>query len=130
MSTDDGGNTWQMDVFNDYPSISKLNDICFNNSGQGYAAGYSGLFLKIQLGVGISESEQDPVLSIFPNPAGNNVFIRSDKNIDIIKLYNEVGELLFENSSLKNETMLDLEGYRSGIYFVKIDNSVHKILKL
>jgi len=131
MSTDDGGNTWQMDVFNDFPSVSKLNDICFNNSGQGYVTGYGGLLLKTQLGVGISESGQYPELLIFPNPVEKCVSIRSSTNIENIKLFNEVGELLLENSSIMGkETMLDLSGFKCGIYFVKIDNSVQKIIKL
>lgn len=130
MSTQDGGNTWHFEIMNNYLPSGTFMELDFNETGQGYASGYNGLLLKTQTQVGFQENKEDHNLMIYPNPATNHVYINSRENIGKISLYNELGELLYKNESVNRKSIkLNLTEYQSGIYFVKIDNSVHKLLK-
>lgn len=130
MSSVDGGDSWQMEVYNDFLPYPTFNELDFIESGQGWAAGWNGLLATTQSQVNVQEAEKDPSMKIFPNPARGHVYINSEKDIVKVSLYNELGELLYKNESVNTKgIMLDLTEYQSGVYFVEVDNSVQKLLK-
>jgi hypothetical protein len=61
-------------------------------------------------------------ISIYPNPSKRKFTIKSNRNIDLVEIYNELGEKVFA-INLKHHTSneIDLSGFTKGIYFVKID---------
>jgi len=56
-------------------------------------------------------------ISIYPNPATNNIFIDTDYSIKNVKILNNIGQVLIE-ANTKN---IDINSLVSGIYFVIIE---------
>lgn len=82
-----------------------------------------------------------PIISqkwnIYPNPAEGIITIDlgNPNSVDgtIIKIFNSVGQLLFENNVNSQKTNIDLTPWGSGIYFVQLadrDNSIIGTRKL
>ena len=70
--------------------------------------------------VGVSEILENTI-SIFPNPATDNVNIQSEFNITDIYVYDYVGKVIYtiKDSNTKN-VVLNTNSYGSGIYIVRI----------
>lgn len=72
---------------------------------------------------GINKLKQNSVVKIFPNPADENVFISSDKNIDKISITDMTGHsLLIENIIPGQACSLNTRQLANGIYFLKIED--------
>ncbi len=75
--------------------------------------------------IGVSENEFDNALSLYPNPATNEVYISlSDKtysNFDIT-IANSLGQVLQNKTNIDNTSIatINVSNYASGIYFVTI----------
>ena len=79
--------------------------------------------------IGIDETFDNT--SIYPNPVDDIVRIKStNANIEKIEMYNIVGDLVYEREAIKNtEATIDMSGFTSGIYFVKVDSQILKLVK-
>lgn len=81
----------------------------------------------------ISNNEEllSETLQIYPNPATNKLFIKSDKvNFTSVNVYNLVGKPMsctFEISG--NEAQIEINHLPSGMYLISIDNTVRKFYK-
>jgi len=76
----------------------------------------------------------NPVLSVFPNPATSYVTVQATSAIENIRIYNPVGALEREiDGNGQTRTMVDLSGFPSGIYQLRITLSegimISKIVK-
>jgi hypothetical protein len=66
-------------------------------------------------------NKHTPVLRIFPNPASEYLHIESDTYISAIRIFNITGMPVLDNSGgLNYGTTLDLGGFPSGIYIIKV----------
>ena len=75
--------------------------------------------------VGIAENTLNDSVSMYPNPATNEVFISlSDKTMDVydISITNSLGQVLQKKTNIANsaQTSINVSGYSAGIYFVTI----------
>lgn len=74
----------------------------------------------------------DDNVTIYPNPAENNVLLKSSQLIKDIEIHNSVGQLILKQSPNTKVIDLNTQTFESGIYFVKIDlannNSIIKKL--
>jgi len=62
----------------------------------------------------------DHSVNIYPNPAGNTVNIQSDSAIQSVQLFDGNGRIL--SASIDNaEKKIDISGYASGIYYLKVN---------
>jgi len=80
---------------------------------------------------GITDANGDADISIFPNPAGDVLYIQSSSiqlnEATAISIINVLGQnVLKENVQWKNEVLLDVKNLPSGIYFVKVENDKEK----
>lgn len=73
------------------------------------------------LGVGTEETKTSKI-SIYPNPAKENLIIKSDNTISQIKIYNIDGKL---NGEYKTSE-ISLENYEKGIYIIEVID-IHNI---
>ncbi|WP_298779329.1 chondroitinase-B domain-containing protein [uncultured Polaribacter sp.] len=69
-------------------------------------------------------------ITIYPNPIKDNLlFIKSKTSeIGLVQVYNIQGKLLTEKQLNSLEGTMSINNYSSGIYFVKIKNTVKKIV--
>jgi len=77
--------------------------------------------------------EKNADLKIFPNPVTDILNIENEFQINSIKVYNQLGQMIFGKEINNNTTQLDLSVINSGIYNVLIETEKgtvnHKIVK-
>lgn len=104
-------------------AVSAKNDTEGWESERSRAKFYGGGILDCT--IGISENAFDNALSVYPNPATNEVYISlSDKtfnNFDIT-IANSLGQILERKTNVDNASRatINVSNYSSGIYFVTI----------
>ncbi len=81
---------------------------------------------------GVSENQM-PVTEVFPTRVDNRLTVRSRNIIDRISIYDISGRMVEQHHPSTEESILDLELYRSGMYFLKVNSGSqethHKIIK-
>jgi hypothetical protein len=68
-------------------------------------------------------------VSIFPNPSNGNIFIQSSIELGLITIYNNIGQLVYQQSIKDKTTQVDLTQQSEGIYLIKVQNQYIKIIK-
>lgn len=74
--------------------------------------------------VGLTQHEKDNILlEVFPNPSSTILHIKSSSK-DNRELYNSIGQLLF--STKENE--IEVRNLAKGMYYLKVGNSIKKVI--
>ena len=68
-------------------------------------------------------------LEIYPIPSQSFVIVRQNKYIKKVKLYNIIGQLIYEDFTNSKEIRIDLSYLKSGIYLMRINNN-KKLIKI
>jgi hypothetical protein len=119
FSSNDFGQTIQTDTLAD-----PVEHLYFFNPSLGFAFGQNGVIYKTANGGGITNIEStghlERKLSVFPNPAKNNVEVKTAENIVIqsIRLSDIYGKLVKEQKG--NRHRLDIENISAGNYLLEI----------
>lgn len=68
---------------------------------------------------------------IYPNPASDNVVIKSKGELNAVNIYNQIGTLVKSfKIEREREVILDVSDFQSGIYYFELlDNSIKKTWK-
>jgi hypothetical protein len=124
-----------------YNSTSQLN---FNiNANTNYASRTGHIYVYVtctnslvatftitQLGYGTGintiDTSNNSIL-IYPNPANDQITIESaslNYKDEIISIYNIQGQLVKTFTAISNKTIVDISGFQSGLYFVKVKTDV------
>ena len=69
-------------------------------------------------------TEANNTVSIFPNPAGSTITIKSTEAINTVAVTDAVGRVMYTGSQATGNVNLNLAGYPAGLYLVSI-NGVH-----
>lgn len=64
--------------------------------------------------------------NIYPNPTDDRLYIETEENIHEINIYNINGQRVNESTS---QRVIDVEGLKSGIYFIKIETDNGDIVR-
>ena len=95
-----------------------------------YAGGsFTGPFSRIMKSnslVGIEEeSLPDESVSIYPNPASDNIFIslKTELKNPRVEIYNVAGERIYSDALTSRQKSVNIRTYAAGIYFVKITST-------
>jgi hypothetical protein len=67
-----------------------------------------------------SLSEIEHGVEIFPNPFKNTIQLKSDMEIELIRVYNANGQLILYNMPSQNQVSIDMENLTNGLYFLRI----------
>lgn len=79
--------------------------------------------------VGIDENESTTTISVYPNPTVDKIkIINKNKDKNYI-LTDALGKIVMSGVFDSTETELDLQFLNSGIYFLKTENGIAKIVK-
>ena len=65
---------------------------------------------------------------IYPNPAKDKVFVKSNDNIENINIYDASGRLCFKSSNCNQQFEIDVSVFSKGIYAIQIINSKKSII--
>ena len=69
---------------------------------------------------GIDDVKSFATLTVSPNPASNQVRIRSAADISDISIMNSLGALVHRQDAKTRETTIDVSGFAAGTYFLRI----------
>ena len=70
--------------------------------------------------------EVENVISIYPNPASNNITIVNAENANV-EIINALGQVVYTNENISSNHTIDISNLSNGTYFVKINDSVSKV---
>ena len=68
-------------------------------------------------------------LEIYPNPAQNELTIKSDNLLDRIEIYNLVGQRIYTKNYMLNEIKVNLSNIESGSYIVRVFDNQNRTSK-
>ncbi len=118
MKTINGGTNWNTMMSG---TSQILNSIHFSSNVDGWAVGNTGTILRYNgsAGLGINSSAAAITdFNFYPNPAKDFIVINSLVNTAGIKLFNALGEMVYEGNAT-DEIKIDISNYPSGIYFAE-----------
>ena len=88
--------------------------------------------LQLCVNVGIDEQEQENKFSVFPNPANDKIHLKTNTTLlgsaYIIQDY--TGKEVLLGKVLSENIVIDIGNLYSGIYFLKLDESLKKTMKI
>ncbi len=119
-------------IFNKVLSYHDINHICNGDFDNG-AATLSAIDNENDVLTNINETKSNiKNIKIYPNPSGG--YVNVDINRDYrIKVYNVLGNLVFEDILHKNNNTINLNNKEKGIYFIKsfdLNGNLIKISKI
>ena len=72
-------------------------------------------------------------ISIYPNPARNEIWLKTDMEINTqnvkVQLFNYLGECIYDTVLNENLQKINLSDYPKGLYFLQINHETFKIIK-
>jgi len=73
-------------------------------------------------GVGIKENQKDENLAVWPNPAMINSTINmiSTSNITNVKVYNTIGQIVYNENMNKHEVNISTNNFSAGTYIINV----------
>ena len=93
---------------------------------KGITAQYKRSFLSI------SEISNIDLVSVYPNPATSNIYIKIATNLlgSDYSVYNNVGKLVLAGKLNTENTMIELNNLSDGIYLIKVGDNLKQIIKV
>ncbi len=67
-------------------------------------------------------------IKVCPNPATDYIRVNGVKDNDHISIYDQSGRMMIQTQTNKNES-INISNLSEGIYFIKINDLIHKIIK-
>ena len=130
--TNNSGADWgKVDSENlDYVSASSA-DVAFDGNNATIYIGSSDLGLVTytidfdNLGIDDPIFEEENQLSIYPNPATDVININSDKNINVVAIYDSTGKLV---KKVVATSQIQISDLNAGIYFIKASLSNNNVV--
>ncbi len=74
--------------------------------------------ISVTAGVGVENHEMDA--TIYPNPANNVLNITSTENINLVEVYNMMGQMVGSYTANDMNTQINTTSFANGVYTVKI----------
>lgn len=86
-------------------------------------------YLVISETVSITEASENAVV-LFPNPTAGQLRIESSQIMETIHIYDEVGRLMNSYSPNDLSTNININNYKSGVYFVQVLNGKNELITM
>lgn len=82
------------------------------------------------ISTGLEEAlNSNVLLSLFPNPANDRLFVKGITNKTVAKLYDVTGNLISEFKISNDENSYDIQNLSPSIYFLVINNRAYRFFK-
>lgn len=104
--------------------IGQYDYVCLPHQAMGMVGSF---IVEAPLSVGETELVD---ISVFPNPAANEITIQSASDYDVYRMYNIAGELV--QSGRNNGNTIPVHGLERGVYFIELQGAskrLHKFVK-
>jgi hypothetical protein len=106
------------------------NTLCFGGDFVGPQNEPLNHIASIDISTGIKKQDlNSSKIKVFPNPSSDFINLISSENLGDIFLYDLTGKLLYRNVSKGSTIQIPIKEFSNGIYFLKTDEYVGKIIK-
>ncbi|MBO7465037.1 MAG: T9SS type A sorting domain-containing protein [Bacteroidales bacterium] len=75
--------------------------------------------ISVQIAVGVAESSEDRTVSVYPNPAQEQLRIVSPNGIRSVEIFNTVGQRVYSCNGSDNQMEVNVRDFANGLYVVK-----------
>jgi hypothetical protein len=75
------------------------------------------------------QKNNNTAIKVFPNPSSDFVNVQSEADLGNVCIYDITGKLLFQNVAVGNKIQFPTKELSNGIYILKTDEYVGKIIK-
>lgn len=125
VSTIAGSGTGNVDGPGSTAKFNFPRSICIDASGDLFVAdGTNHKIRKISLAaVGIDETKDNSVVTIYPNPTSNLLFIESSDIIISVIIVDINSKIVFSEKMSSNTSTINIGALNSGMYFIKMMSS-------
>lgn len=118
LKTTNGGSTWN----NEPTPQAGLRGIFFSSASNGYAVGDGGVIIKYGIPTSINNYFDNRIISVYPNPATDNINIMSSQNSQL-EISTMQGQIIQQLSIQQGETSININGLAKGVYVIRLKNS-------
>ena len=82
--------------------------------------------------VGINETENGNLFSVFPNPAKNQINIKADATLigSIYTVFDNLGKKVLSGKINSENTIVELENLSGGVYLLSIGENLKQTFKV
>ena len=82
--------------------------------------------------VGINETENGNLFSVFPNPAKNQINIKVDATLigSSYTVFDNLGKKVLEGKIISENTIIELENLSAGVYLLSIGDNLKQTFKV
>lgn len=67
-------------------------------------------------------------MNVYPNPANNQITIENSVIPSNLKIHNSAGKVVFETSNCSEQMQIDVSSYQKGLYILKADDRISKLI--
>jgi hypothetical protein len=125
---------WKYDLIETYPELRGLMTWSINGDARSscsgewtFAEGFKDAFPEdVQLAVG--DKAKEVSFSIYPNPVVDEVHISTEVAYSTVVIYSISGKKI-ESFEIGREEVIDFSKFEKGMYLIKINGSVQKVIK-
>lgn len=138
--TNDGGITFEEVYHGSVIWPYSSSNAYFTDQNHGWASGFQGMVMRYV--ANLTSLEENPFaefttvgqsLTIYPNPAGSTITIKSDKyshnSTELVNIYTSSGILIMQHPYTSPEMTINISTLASGLYFVVYQGEGMKLLK-
>ena len=88
--------------------------------------------LTVNNNVGINESSQDNLFSVFPNPAQNIINVKTDSKLigQVYSIYENTGRIVLTGKINSQNTTIELDNLSGGIYLFSVGANMKQTFKV
>jgi len=106
------------------------NTLCFGGDFAGPQNEPLNHIASIDIITGIIKHElNSPKIKVFPNPSSDFVNVESESNLGTINLFDVTGNLVYQSFATGNKSQLPIKELSKGVYFLKSEKHIEKIIK-
>jgi hypothetical protein len=80
--------------------------------------------------VGVNELDTELNLTVFPNPANNMLNIRTDKVGGDVKIFDLLGNVVWQGQMNSKQTSVDISALSAGVYAVEMTNNGQRLTSI
>lgn len=81
-----------------------------------------GISIQQDLALSTAVNEKDLALVVIPNPASQNLYIKSETLLNEIEVFNSLGQLIVNTQTSAFEAIIDVKNWQNGVYYLIISN--------
>jgi hypothetical protein len=77
----------------------------------------------------LSGSQEEIIVNAYPNPFTDKIILESSKDLGLIKIFDNIGSVVWQQQNNSQQAQLNLSNVSSGIYILSIAGKFIKIIK-